>query len=146
MKTPREFAMYSVTRARNPLFFTAITINAVFSILCGLVMAATPNTVAVWLGITRTADIVAVGVFLLGFAGLLLWIRWRGRIFVPMAWGIVIGDLGWVAYSAVLVGGFSQHFTGLGLWLIADVALLVGLFAGLQARGLLKPRGELQLS
>jgi hypothetical protein len=143
---PEELAMYSVTQTRNPLFFTAITANAVFSSLCGLVMAATPTTVAGWIGITRTADIVAIGLFLLGFAGLLLWIRWRGRIVTPMAWGIVIGDLGWVAYSAVLVGGFSQHFTGLGLWLIADVALLVGLFAGLQARGLLKPRGELQLS
>ena len=136
--------MYCVTQTRNPLFFTAITFNAVFSSLCGLVMAAMPTTVAGWLGITRTADIVAIGVFLLGFAGFLLWVRWRGSIVTPIAWGIVIGDLGWVAYSVVLVGSFSQHFTGLGLWLIVGVALLVGLFAGLQARGLLRPHGELQ--
>jgi hypothetical protein len=137
--------MYSVNRTRNPLFFTAITANAVFSSLCGLVMAATPTTVAGWLGITRTADIVAIGVFLLGFAGFMLWIRSRGRIVAPVAWGIVIGDLGWVAYSAVLVGGFSQHFSTFGLWLIVDVALLVGAFAGLQARGLLRPHEALQL-
>jgi hypothetical protein len=137
--------MSNVTQTQNPLFFTAIAINAVFSILCGLVMAATPAAVAGWLGITRTADIVAIGVFLLGFAGFLLWIRSRGRVATPVAWGIVIGDLGWVAYSAVLVGSFSQHFTVLGLWLIVDVALLVGAFAVLQARGLLRPREELQL-
>jgi hypothetical protein len=144
VETPKEFAMHSVTQTRNPLFFTAITINAVFSILCGLVMAATPAAVAGWLGITRTADVVSIGVFLLVFAGLLLWVRWRGSLAAPLAWGIVIGDLGWVVFSAVLLGGFSQHFSGPGLWLIVDVALLVGLFAGMQARGLLTPRGELQ--
>jgi hypothetical protein len=138
--------MHNITQTHNPLFFTAITINAAFSSLCGLVMAATPATVASWLGITRTADIVAVGVFLLGFAGFLLWIRSRGRIVAPLAWGIVVGDLGWVAYSAVLVAGFAEHFTALGVWLIVDVAALVGLFAALQAWGLVRPREALPIT
>ena len=55
-----------------------------------------------------------------------------------MAWGVVAGDLGWVVFSVVLVTAFADRFSSLGVWLIVDIAVAVGLFAVLQARGLLK--------
>ncbi len=128
--------MTTATLEQNPLFFHAIAANAAFSTLCGVIMGFMPLRVAGWLGVGRSLDIQAIGFFLIGFAAFLLVSRWRGRLPRWLAWSVVAGDFGWVLYSAVLLAAFGSSFSVLGQWLVLDVALVVGVFGGLQARGL----------
>ena len=132
--------MQHATFDKNTLFFHAIAANAIFSTVCGLVMILAPERIAIWLGLERTADILATGIFLLGFAAFLLVARLRGKLNFKLAWAVVVGDLSWVIFSLVLVTGFASSFSTLGIWLIVDVAITVGVFAALQARGLLNDR------
>ena len=88
-----------------------------------------------WLG-TPTALSIGAGVFLLAFAGVLALLASRARISPAVVWVIIIGNLGWVAASAVVA--FSDLFalTGLGVAVILAQAAAVVVIADLEYLGL----------
>jgi hypothetical protein len=99
-------------------------------------MLAAPAVVAGWLGWGSETVIMVIGAFLLLFAARLSLairarqlLRWEAR-------AIVFGDVAWVIGSVVLVTLFHDRFSFTGALLVLSTALVVGLFAGLQAAGL----------
>jgi hypothetical protein len=131
-----EPTMSTVRRESNPLFFLALSWNAAFSAICGLIMVVAPTVVAGWLGWGSASVIIGIGVFLLLFAARLILavrarelLRWEAR-------AIVFGDIGWVVGSVLLVSLLHIRFSLTGLLLVLSTAFVVGAFAALQAEGL----------
>lgn len=109
--------------------------NAVFSGVCGSILLFWPSTVGAWLGFSLPVLIGGVGLALLGYAGVLFLVARRAPTSAAM-WGFVGLDAGWVAGS-FLVLSVVGRVTGFEARLvIAIVALVVGLFAGLQVYGM----------
>ena len=123
-------------RNEAPLLFAAIRANAVFSSVCGALMALGSAWVAGWLGITANWVLVALGAGLLLFALRLYLIGRAGEIDRAEAWTIIGGDLAWVAFSAAMLLGYAMSFSSTGRWLIGGTALVVLTFALLQWQGL----------
>ena len=126
----------TLTRTNAHAFFNAIIANAVFSAVTGGLMAFAPDRVAAWLGLTRSTELFGIGIFLLAFAGWLIWLAWRGQTPLRDAWVIVYGDLAWVGFSIVLLIGFTAAFSNAGLWLVGVTAFAVLAFALAQWRGI----------
>ena len=132
--------MHVLQREQSDLFFHAARLNAIFSILCGLTMALGASTVADWLGLDKSTDVMVIGIVLILFAIRLSMIQRTGLVSRVEAWSIVIGDLGWVAFSLVLLIGHAGSFSVLGLFLIATTAVAVMGFGLAQAVGLHRTR------
>ena len=54
--------MHVLQREQSDLFFQAVRLNAIFSIICGLSMALGASTVADGLGIDRSTDVMVIGI------------------------------------------------------------------------------------
>lgn len=121
--------MTTITTASAPLFFLAIKMNAVFSTICAIFMLALPNEINYLLGIEATLTVQITGLLLLLFAARLIYILGNQTIMNSEAWSIAIGDLLWVAFSAILVIVFQTSFSVSGIVLIVTVALFVFGFA-----------------
>ena len=110
-----------------------LRLNAANSAVCGLLLIVFADSFAETLGTGYPGWVRLVGVALLAFAGLLLWIaagdRDRLRSQTP---AVIAGDAGWVVASIVtlLLGWFS----GVGIALVIGMALVVDTFALLQWR------------
>ncbi len=128
--------MTTITKSQTSLLFNALLANAIFSSICGGVMSLAPGTVVNWLDGARVADIQSLGFGLLLFAGWLIFISLRRSIKTLEAWAIVIGDFVWVLSSMLLLATQSHQFSTLGIILIADVAVIVLVFALFQAKGI----------
>lgn len=114
---------------------TALRANAIFSALCGAVLAAGSGVLGPWLGIPPTA-LVVVGVGLLPWAFLLYRNAGRPAPSLPEARLAVAGDVIWVVGSAVLLVLDPLGFTTAGKVAIVVIALLVADFAIWQSIGL----------
>jgi hypothetical protein len=120
---------------------TALRANAVFSALCGAVLAAGSGVLGPWLGIPSTA-LVGVGVGLLPWAFLLYRNAGRPEPSLAEARLAVAGDVMWVVGSAVVLVLDPLGFSTAGKVAIAVIALVVADFAIWQSIGL----GRLRLS
>lgn len=116
---------------------TAFLGNAVFSVISAFVFTVFAPLVADFLGLDLSPLVVmAAGVGLLGFGCWVGFQAWRPVISPSDAWGIVFGDLGWVAATVLLWAFFPDLFSDQG-WIVADlVALAVLTFAILQTIGI----------
>jgi len=128
--------MSHISRESGPVFFRALSWNAVFSIACGLIMVLAPSSVAAWLGWGHSAVIVGIGVFLVLFAARLFLAVRSGQLFRWEAQAIVAGDAGWVVGSVLLVALFHTRFSTTGVLLVLGTALVVGCLAAVQMAGM----------
>ena len=88
-----------------------------------------------WLGISGIS-LWPLGAGLTALAGYLFWMSRSTRMPEALVKGVIWGDWAWVAGTAALLAFKADRFSGLGIILLLDVALVVAVFAVLQARGL----------
>ena len=130
--------MTYINNESNPLFYSAIKANAVFSTICGLTMLLFANEIIDIMQAGEKIDLLGTGIFLILFACWLFFIIKNNSVGRPFAWAIVIGDLAWVLFTIVLLTCYTADIALQGLLLIGFTGLVVGIFAGLQAMSLLK--------
>ncbi|RDC63735.1 hypothetical protein [Adhaeribacter pallidiroseus] len=113
-----------------------LLINALSSGATALLLLVFPGTIANLFGSTTPVPFIAVGIFLLLFAGLVF--NQSRKPAVQKVWVkfIIALDVLWVVESAIILIPQLFSFTTLGYILITGVALWVALMAVLQTRGL----------
>jgi len=120
----------SASKLRN-----AILANAVFSGISGLLILLAEQKVLGWLGL-EGIGIWPVGAMLIGFSLYLLWMSKSSRVPGVLVQGVIYGDWAWVGATALLVYLKANLFSGFGVFLLLDVAMIVAFFAIMQTRGL----------
>ena len=113
----------------------ALLANAAFSAFSGSLMVFAEASVLSWLGLDSFA-ILPIGAFLLAFALYLLWMGNHQRVPADLVKGVIAGDWAWVIASVLLLLFKAGLFSTTGILLIIDVAVIVGVFAIMQSRGL----------
>ncbi|HEY5824552.1 MAG TPA: hypothetical protein VIT44_09310 [Cyclobacteriaceae bacterium] len=115
---------------------TVLLINALSSGVTGLGLIISSSLVAQLFGVSATGPFIEVGIFLLAFASLVLFVG-RGETHHVNAVRFIIAlDLLWVIISLVIVLLHLFDLSVLGYLLISGVALWVGAMAYLQSAGL----------
>lgn len=118
----------------------ALTANAVFSGICGVLCVLASASIAQLMGIAQ-AEIFFLGVNLEVFSALLIvlatrkdfshgWIR-------ALVMAVIAMDVLWVAGSAVLLLAPAAILTTAGRWIVFAVAVVVADVAFFQTRGFL---------
>ena len=120
----------------------AIQANAVFSVVSGLLIVLAEPLVLGWLGL-EDVGIWPVGAMLIGFSGYLFWMSRNTRVPGALVQGVIFGDWAWVGGTALLVYLKASLFSGFGLFLLLDVAVIVSILAIMQTRGLRHAQKEL---
>ena len=120
----------------------AIQANAVFSAVSGLLIVVAEPLVLGWLGL-EDDGIWPVGAMLIGFSGYLFWMSRSSRVPGALVQGVIFGDWAWVGGTALLVYLKASLFSGFGLFLLLDVAVIVSILAIMQTRGLRHAQKEL---
>lgn len=121
------------------LLASAISHNALFSALSGIVLLAaapvlsSPIGVAAWI-------LATVGVGLVGFAGVLVWLLAAPPRLAIGAPFVLAADVAWVLGAVVLLAGFPRLLApagqvGLGAVSMVVAAIAVGQAVGLRRRG-----------
>ena len=113
----------------------ALRANAIFSGVSGLLILILHNQVLNWLGLSGI-NIMVLGAGLVLFSAYLFWMSNRDQVDKSMISGVIGGDWLWVLASAVLLAFKADVFSTFGIFLFADVALLVMIFAIWQQSGL----------
>lgn len=120
----------------NALLIRGLKFNAVFSATSAVSMLLAANWVAEQVGLSRTADVYTLGVFLLLFAAQLGNIVRTGKVRTWEIIAIIVSDLVWVVGSVVLGALYFRSFSTIGAVLVDVVAIAVLVFAVMQIRGL----------
>jgi hypothetical protein len=120
----------------------AIQVNVVFSVVSGLMIVLAEPLVLGWLGL-EDVGIWPVGAMLIGFSGYLFWMSRNSRVPGALVQGVIFGDWAWVGGTALLVYLKASLFSGFGLFLLLDVAVIVSILAIMQTRGLRHAQKEL---
>lgn len=120
----------------------AIQANVVFSVVSGLMIVLAEPLVLGWLGL-EDVGIWPVGAMLIGFSGYLFWMSRNSRVPGALVQGVIFGDWAWVGGTALLVYLKASLFSGFGLFLLLDVAVIVSILAIMQTRGLRHAQKEL---
>ena len=118
--------------ASSRLARLVLGLNAAFSTASGLLLSIFAETAAralFDLSTPPTATVRVAGILLVLFAGLVAFAAMRRSRAPGDVRGIAFADLGWVGGSVVLLAGFRQFFTDLGMVAVAGVACAVGAFA-----------------
>ena len=123
---------------RQGLLKRALTSNAVFSVLSGVVILSANRWLVKFLGLPGKVSLAILGISLIVFATLLWLNARRPKIKITDAWVAVIMDVIWVVGSYVLI--FIVPFSVGGKWVVALVAELVLAFAILQWMGIRRVR------
>ena len=123
-------------KTNNELLMRGLAMNAIFSASSAVALLLAADWVAAQLALPGTADVYAVGIFLVLFAAQLGNIVRTGRIRTWEIVAIITGDLIWVAGSIVLGALYFRSFSTIGAVLVDVCALAVLIFAVMQIRGL----------
>jgi len=108
--------------------------NAAFSALSGVVLAIANGEIATLLGEVPSLLVLLVGVQLLFFAGLLVWLASRSEIPASLATGVVVADLLWIFATILVV--YIDVLTRSGEALATVLAGIVLVMAILQSIGI----------
>jgi hypothetical protein len=109
--------------------------NAIFSGFSGATIVLAEPLVLGWLGL-QELSIWPIGAGLLIFSAYLFWMSQSSKLPGALVKGVILGDWAWIAGTVVLLLLKAQLFSGFGIFLLLDIALVVAIFAILQARGL----------
>jgi hypothetical protein len=110
----------------------ALLLDAMASGAMGIVMAAAPGFIARLLNLPN-GFVLYIGLFLIGFAATLLVLR---RYPQPtLIWLVILGNIGWVIASIVLLFTSLIAPNTLGVIFIVAQAAVVALFAELEFIG-----------
>lgn len=113
-------------RLRSPLLA-----NAVFSGVCGLLLAFAPTLVASWLG---PPLYLLLGVGLLLFSAALGVLATRPTPLLVLA--VTAADIGWVVCTFVALVVWKDDFTPMGFALVSGVNAVVSIIAWLQQKSI----------
>ena len=121
---------------QSQLIRRAFKLNAVLSLLTGLVLVALPGFLGRWIDFEMPLLYIAIGIVVLIFAADVWWVATRSN--VRSDWGRLIFalDVAWVVASVIVLAAFSNLFTDLGLVLIGGTAVIVAGFAAAEFAGL----------
>ncbi len=118
----------------------ALTANAVFSGICGLLCVTASASIAGVTGIAR-AEVFSLGINLEVFCALLIVLATRkdfSRRWVrALLMAVIAMDVLWVVGSAALLLAPAAPLTAAGRWIVFAVALVVADVAYFQLRGFL---------
>lgn len=123
-------------QSESPLLRRTLQANGLFSIASGLALVAFGGSLTALMGLGHPIWLWALAPGLLVFGALVLALGRRPAVPAKLAWMVTGLDWGWVAGSGVLLAFAGGHLSGPGMWLVADVALVVATFAVLQQVGL----------
>jgi len=115
---------------------SALLANALFSTLCGLLLLAAPATIGGLLEYSNELVYRVMGLGLLLFAGDLYHQATRQQLSRLRAMIASIGDVVWVAGTALLLIWFWQQLSVVAVALLLAIAGVVLAFGLLQARGI----------
>lgn len=115
---------------------TVLIVNALSSAAAGLLFLVLATPFASLFGISNVLLFEATGIFLVLFAGLVLYTATRSPITTRMTTLVTILDASWVLASVVVVIEFGGVITLLGSLIILAIAAWVALMALLQYKGL----------
>ena len=121
---------------KSKLLRYALTSNAIFSSISGLLMLVAASYIAELLGNIPPIIITITGAGLIIFAAWVFFIARSDSVPKADVWAVIIGDTGWVVGSVILLLLFNDIFTTTGLWIIGLIAAVVLTFADLQFFGL----------
>lgn len=121
---------------RDTALARALLANALFSALSGTLLLGAPALVATLLGVAAALPVQFVGAGLVAFGLAVAVLSARRPVHPGWALAVTVADLGWVVGSVAGVVVFSDVLTGVGRAAVLAVALVVGLFALFQLRGL----------
>jgi hypothetical protein len=116
----------------------SLQIDGVTTGLCDLLLVADATSISTLIGLDRADLARAVGALLIVCAAALLWSGARATVSRGGAVAAVVLNAAWVAGSAALI--LAGPLTGLGNLAVAAVAVVVLLFAVLEAVGLARLR------
>ena len=108
--------------------------NAIFSTLSGLSLAIFYQPIAQWMKVNNSKILLYIGIGLVLFATTLFLTANKKVIDKTKIKFIIYQDWAWVIGSAVILALQLFSLTHMAYWLIADVAIIVGVFAFLQMR------------
>jgi uncharacterized protein YndB with AHSA1/START domain len=118
---------------------SAVSVNAVFSAVSGLVLVAGAPTMSGWFAVDGRL-LTGIGAGLIGFAALLGRLLAEPRRLAPGAWWVLTADIGWVVGALVLLVAFPTVLSSGGRITLAAASVVVaaiasGQFIGLRRRG-----------
>ena len=134
--------MFETKQTEGHLLRRALQANAVFSGTSGLILIFGAGTVASLLGINAPLIFMAIGISLILYAAILARMFFKVKVDRSLALVAAILDTGWVIGSVIILFDFPLSLTYLGKWLVAGIAGIVAILAGLQLYGLWKSRKE----
>ena len=119
--------------------------NAVFSALSGVTLAIANEAIATLLGEVHPLLVLVVGVQLLCFAGVLVWLSARSKIPASLAIGVVAADLLWVFATilVVYIGVLTRSGEALAT-VLAGIVLVMSILQSIGIRRMGTPRVEAQ--
>ncbi len=126
---------YSADRDEATLLRRALLANAVFSGISGLLIVIFDQGI-VSLLTSVEHHLWPLGLMLLGFSALLVWLATRASVDSGWINLVIAADLGWVLGTVVLLAGWREFLSSAGLWIIVGVGLVVLALAELQWFGL----------
>ncbi len=132
--------MNATTTTARTILRRALTANAVFSGICGVLCVIAPAAIASLTGIAR-AEVFGLGVNLEIFSVLLIVLATRKQFdrgwVRSLVMAVIAMDVLWVIGSAALLLAPAAPLTSAGRWIVFAVALVVADVAYFQLRGLL---------
>lgn len=130
----RKRAMSSPLFLRRVLAFDALSCLSI-----GLLTSLGANPLARLFGMPESLLLWA-GLLLLPLAAFIGWLSSRAQPPALLVWVVIVGNLGWVVESFVVIGELGGHITPLGTLFVAAQALAVLALALLEYAGLRRAR------
>lgn len=119
----------------NPMLKAGLLGNAIFSLICGLVLIVTAADLAEYLGGPDPNILKVIGIGLLPFAVHLLIALRRENPRIGEIYYLSAMDGLWVLASGVVLATGLVPFTAAGVWMVGLVALVVADFMAMQLIG-----------
>src|SRR5690349_9396842 len=124
----------------DSLLRLALQINGVFSVVSGVACVAGAGWLAEQLGVGEPLVIAGLGLVIVAFAGLVLFMTTRRPLQRGFGLLIFTMDALWVVASLVLLFGNLLPLTDAGRWVVVAVTLVVAVIADLEFLGQRKMR------
>ena len=119
---------------RDRLLRYSLRGNAAFSSASGLAFIAAAGPLARTMGVPEVVSLPGLGVQLLCFAALLVWLASRDIIRPAFAMAVVVADALWAAGTVPLL--LASVLSPTGSWIATAIANVVAAFAVLQYLGI----------